>query len=218
MSRFPLPLFVICGAALAYLIWVAGSRHTGFPARAPEPQRRSTLDIPPGQLTKDTGVKIVNFYTATGTIARGDTALVCYSVLNAAAVRIAPPVAEPTPSISRCVQVSPRQTTTYRLDADGSDGSTARSSFELRVEPAPPRIEMLNISSKEIKRGERFDMCYTVKDAGSLRLHPPAVSVVPAEKGCYDWFPAVTTEYTLTAVGDRGRTDTLTFTVRVKDR
>jgi hypothetical protein len=204
----------VCGAVLAYLIWVAGSRHASSPAT----QQRYGPDIPPEYLTKGTGVKIVNFYTATGTISRGDTALVCYSVLNAAAVRITPPVAELTPSISRCVPVSPQRTTSYRLDAVGSDGSTASSTFEMRVEPARPRIEMLNISAKEIKRGEGFDMCYTVKNASALRLHPPEVPLVPAEKRCYHWFPVVTTKYTLTASGDRGRTDALTFTVRVKER
>ena len=180
--------------------------------------QRTGPGLPPESLTKGTGVKIVNFYTATGTISRGDTALVCYSVLNAAVVRITPPVAELTPSISRCVPVTPQQTTTYRLDASGSDGSAASSSFEMRVEPAPPRIEMLNLSAKEVKRGQAFDMCYTVKNATGLRLHPPAVAVVPAEKRCYHWFPVATTKYTLTASGDRGRTDALTFTVRVKDR
>lgn len=207
-------LFVVCGTVLAYLIWFAGTRHAG----SPRTQQPTGPDIPSEYLTKGTGVKIVNFYTATGTISRGDTALVCYSVLNAASVRITPPVAELTPSISRCVPVSPQQTTTYRLQANGSDGSSASSSFELRVEPAPPRIEMLNISAKEIKRGQGFDMCYTVRNATALRLHPPAVAVAPAEKRCYHWFPAVTTRYTLTASGDRGRTDTLSFTVRVKNR
>jgi len=207
MSRFPLHLFVVCGAILACLIWVAGSRHASSPeTRQPSAPKTSAK------------VEIVSFYTATGTISRGDTALVCYSVLNAATVRITPPVADLTPSLTRCVAVSPKQTTTYRLDAEGSDGSTASSSFELLVEPAPPRIEMLNISAKEIQRGQRFDMCYSVRNASSLRLHPPAVQVVPAEKRCYQWFPAVTTKYTLTALGDRGRTDTLTFTVRVKGR
>jgi hypothetical protein len=145
MSRVPLPLFVVCGAVLAYLIWVAGPRHATSQARVQAPQQRFTPDIPPEWLTKDHGVKIVSFYTATGTIARGDTALVCYSVLNAATVRITPPVAELTPSISRCVQVSPTQTTTYRLDAEGSDGSAASSSFELRVEPQESLKRRVNV-------------------------------------------------------------------------
>jgi len=203
---------IVCGAVLAYLIWFGGSRH----ASSPENQERSGPDIPTEYLTKGTGVKIVNFYTATGTISRGDTALVCYSVLNAATVRITPAIAELNPSISRCIPVSPQQTTTYRLDADGTDGSKANSSFELLVEPAPPRIEMLNVSATEIKKGQGFDMCYTVTNASSLRLDPPAVSVTPAQKRCYHWFPVRTTKYTLTASGDRGRTDALTFTVRVK--
>jgi hypothetical protein len=180
--------------------------------------RRNGPDIPEAYLTAGTGVKIVNFYTSTGTISRGDTALVCYSVLNAATVRITPPVAELAPSISRCVSVAPPQTTTYLLEAEGTDGSKASSSFQLRVEPAPPRIEMLAISAKEIRKGEGFDMCYTVKNASSLRLDPPVVAVVPAEKRCFQWFPVSTTKYTLTAAGDRGRTDTLTFTVRVRER
>lgn len=131
MGRFPLHHLVVGAAVLACLMWVADSRRTIRRAGYEETQQLSARKTPEE-------VKIVNFYTATGTISRGDTALICYSVLNAAAVRITPPVAELTPSMSRCVAVSPKQTTTYKLEADGPDGSTASSSFQLRVEAPPP--------------------------------------------------------------------------------
>ena len=46
---------------------------------------------------------------------------------------------------------SPRDTT-YTLSALGADGSTASASFAVKVNPPPPKIEMLSISAKEIKR------------------------------------------------------------------
>ncbi len=211
-------LLVAGAAVFACLVWIAESRRAGPLPAGLDSRPNPGSGIPAEYLTKGTGVKIVSFYTATGVISRGDTALVCYSVLNAATVRITPPVAELSPSLSRCVAVSPRKTTTYQLDAEGSDGSRATSSFELRVDPAPPKIEMLTVSAKEIQRGQPFDMCYTVSNASSLRLEPADVAVAPAEKRCYRWFPLRTTTYTLTAAGDRGRRDTLTFTVRVKER
>ena len=122
------------------------------------------------------------------------------------------------PSISRCFSVSPRQTTTYTLTAEGKDGSTATSSFAIEVIPAPPKIEMLAVSSKSIRRGEPFEMCYTVKNADKIELQPPAVAVVPAEKRCYHWFPVQTTQFKLVASGDRGRTDELSFRLVVRPK
>ncbi len=217
MGRFSPLLLVVGAVAFACLVWLAESRRarTQF---TPEPRRVSGPDTPAEYLTRAGGVQIVSFYTATGTISRGDPALVCYSVSNAVSVRITPPVADVSPSLSRCIQVTPQQTTTYRLDARGADGSTASSSFEIQVRPAAPRIDKLTISAKEISRGDPFDMCYTVTNAAALKLEPAAVQVAPADNRCYRWFPLRTTAYKLTAFGDGGRTDVLTFTVRVNNK
>ena len=196
----------------------AGRRMSKSHARAYAFRGEEELDISPEYLTKGTGVKIVNFYTSSRTISRRDSALICYSVLNAASVRLTPEVEELKPAINHCFSVSPDQTTTYQLEAGGTDGSSATASFELRVESAPPRIEMIAVSAKEIKRGDGFDMCYTVRNANRVRLEPPAIQAIPAEKRCFHWYPAQSAKYTLVASGDRGRTDNLSFTVRVRQR
>ena len=213
MRRFPFHLFLVLAVVAAYLVWIADSRWS------PEPRAAAGSgkpDIPKEYLPDGPGVKIVAFYTGTREISRGDSATICYSVVNAKSVRVEPAVEDLKPSINRCFGHSPNATTTYTLYADGSDGSAATASFAIQVNPPPPRIEMLTISSKSVKRGEPFDMCYTIRNADSVELEPPAVPVAPAEKKCFHWFPVRTTKYVLTAIGDAGRKDSLSFTVAVK--
>jgi hypothetical protein len=73
----------------------------------------------------------------------------------------------------------------------------------------------MTISAKAIKRGQPFDMCFSTRNADAVRLEPPAVPVGPAEKKCFHWYPVQTTKYVLTAIGDSGRKDSLSFTVAV---
>jgi hypothetical protein len=213
MRGLPFQLFLVLAVVAGYLVWTAESRWSaGRVATAGS----GVPDIPKEYLPEGAGVKIVSFYSATGEISRGDAATICYSVVNAKSVRVEPPVEDLKPSISRCFPASPEQTTSYTLYADGRDGSSATATFAIQVNPPPPRIEMLTISAKEIKRGQPFDMCYSTKNVKAMHLEPPAVPVSPAEKMCFHWYPARTTNYVLTAVGDAGRKDTLSFSVAVK--
>lgn len=220
MRSVPLHFVAVGVILLAYLGWVAESRWRS--QRHPQPSRTdlhgASPDIPPELIPNGTGVRIVNFYTAKREITRGEQAVLCYSVLNAASVRLDPPVEDLKPSLNRCFAVKPEQNTTYTLAALGADGSAASASFTVKVNPPPPKIEMLSISAKEIRRGQPFDMCYTVRNATELRLEPPAVQVMPAEKRCFRWFPYQTTRFKLIATGDGGRTDHLEWTLVVRAR
>jgi hypothetical protein len=213
MRRLPFHLFLVLAVVAGYLIWIAASRQSA--GRVSTQVRLHSPDIPKEYLPDGPGVKIVSFYTGTREISRGESATICYSVVNAKAVRVEPPVEELKPSINRCFAASPERTTAYTLYADGQDGSAATASFAIQVNPPPPRIEMLTISAKAIRRGQPFDMCYSTKNATAMRLEPPVAPVAPTEKRCFRWFPLRTTKYVLTAVGDAGRKDTLRFTVAV---
>jgi hypothetical protein len=77
--------------------------------------------------------EILSFYATGSTIRRGDSAQLCYGVSNAASVRIDPPVESLRPSYSRCLDVSPRKTTTYTLTAVDAQGNTKTATAVVRV-------------------------------------------------------------------------------------
>jgi hypothetical protein len=78
-------------------------------------------------------VKVLGFYGNPGRVSPGEKALVCYSVSNAKTVRIEPFIQETAPSLSRCLEVHPRATTTYKLTATDAKGHQETSSFTLEV-------------------------------------------------------------------------------------
>ena len=80
-----------------------------------------------------TQLKILDFYTRSDAIARGEKALVCYGVVNAASVRLDPPAEDVWPSLSRCFEVSPPRTTRYTLTAESADHRTVSASVEVKV-------------------------------------------------------------------------------------
>src|SRR5450631_3661305 len=68
--------------------------------------------------------RITQLYTTTPQVGRGETALVCYGVENAKAVWLEPPRRELSAALARCVDVSPKADTTYKLTAQGADGKS----------------------------------------------------------------------------------------------
>jgi hypothetical protein len=73
------------------------------------------------------------FYVSPTVIHRGDTAQVCYDVDNAKTVRLDPPAGEVWPSHSRCLEISPRETTKYTLTITSAAGNSASQTVELQV-------------------------------------------------------------------------------------
>lgn len=82
-----------------------------------------------------TGVRILQFYTTAREIAPGGKSLICMGVLNARSVKLEPPVESVWPTISRCFEVRPAATTTYKLTAEGDGHTTVSTSFEITVKP-----------------------------------------------------------------------------------
>ncbi|MGC1659490.1 MAG: hypothetical protein WA737_05695 [Candidatus Acidiferrales bacterium] len=76
---------------------------------------------------------ILNFYAAPGSIHRGESLQLCYSVSNAKTVALDPPEAPVWPSFSRCVEVAPRKTTTYTLTATDAAGHAKTATLEIQV-------------------------------------------------------------------------------------
>ncbi|MGB7024604.1 MAG: hypothetical protein WBD73_12460 [Candidatus Acidiferrales bacterium] len=79
--------------------------------------------------------KILNFYAAPGAIRRGDEAALCYGVSNAKAVTLEPKASEDVwPSLNRCLEVSPKKTTTYTLTATDAAGHKRSATLTLTVQ------------------------------------------------------------------------------------
>ncbi|HEY3824339.1 MAG TPA: hypothetical protein VGL82_07255 [Bryobacteraceae bacterium] len=80
------------------------------------------------------GLKILDFYAAPGAIRPGGRTSLCYGVTGAKTVRLEPPAGDPVwPALTRCVQVSPRKNTEYKLTADDEGGHSVMQTIEVTV-------------------------------------------------------------------------------------
>ena len=73
------------------------------------------------------------FLAASPEISAGAAATLCYSVPDAAAVSVYPPVMALEPAARRCFKAAPASTTTYTLTARGRDGHVETESVTVTV-------------------------------------------------------------------------------------
>jgi hypothetical protein len=78
-------------------------------------------------------LEIQNFYASPGTIHPGETAQLCYGVANAKTVKLEPQPNPVWPSYARCVDVTPRKTTTYTLTIADATGNTRSATVDIKV-------------------------------------------------------------------------------------
>ena len=78
-------------------------------------------------------LKVLSFYASPVDARRGNRALVCYGVSNAAAVRIEPVVGETWPSTSRCMEVTATKDTEYKMTARDNAGHEETRTVSLHV-------------------------------------------------------------------------------------
>jgi len=76
---------------------------------------------------------IQNFYATPGAIRRGETVQLCYGVANAKTVKLEPQSNPVWPSYSRCVDVTPTQSTIYTLTIADAAGNTRTQTLEVKV-------------------------------------------------------------------------------------
>jgi hypothetical protein len=118
----------IYDGAIFYSRWSA-NRAAEREASASEAERdRKVVEMVGGDQ-----LKILSFYVIPGAIRAGAHANICYGVNGAKTVRIEPPVENVYPALTRCVQVSPRRDTEYKLVAEDGAGHTVSQSFVLKV-------------------------------------------------------------------------------------
>jgi len=185
------------------------------PQPAGEPPRQEPAASPP---------KIIQFYASSGEVPKGESVLICYGVESAKSVRIEPEVAQLSPSINRCFEVTPEKTTTYTLSAVGTEGETVSESFTVkvggRVASAPASqnsmIRFFATSSAEIGPGQTSTLCYGVTNARSVTVEPFVQPLKLSDRSCFIVRPAETTTYTLTATARDGHKEQAQITVTVK--
>lgn len=76
---------------------------------------------------------ILAFYAQPSVIHRGDETTLCYSVSNAKSVTLEPQSNAVWPAFERCVNVSPKKTTTYTFTATDDAGHTKTSTVTVEV-------------------------------------------------------------------------------------
>jgi hypothetical protein len=214
MKRIGVALWIGAGLVVGHLGWTCLQRQaaTRRMERRIEARRHST----PALRASSSSVRITQFYATSGEITDAEHGTICYGVENASGVRLEPPVASVTPSLTRCFWVEPKRDTTYRLIADGRDGSQASASFQLRVKPAPPSILFMAVSTREIVKGDAVTVCYGVDHATSVRLDPIHWALAATKQNCARFYPPASSNYTLIASGAAGATDSDRFSVRVR--
>lgn len=164
------------------------------------------------------GLRLNSFYATPAEVVEGEKAIVCYGVENAKSVTLDPPVEEVRPVFSRCFDIHPTATATYRFTATGDKGEKVTAQFTLPVKPAPPFIFMFTTSEKKIRRGDRFTICYGVRYAEKVKLDPIGWNLPPVPKNCVMLWPSTSMKLTMTATGTAGMTDKATASVEVGQR
>jgi len=125
-------------AVVAYIAYVLITRYESnrtFERRSVEKatEQRREDDRKAIEQLGGSELTIRGLYLSPASIRRGETAQLCYDVANAKTVTLDPPEGEVWPSHSRCVNLSPKKTTTYTLTIADASGQKVAQSVELKV-------------------------------------------------------------------------------------
>lgn len=160
--------------------------------------------------------RITQFYATKPRLAAGDQELLCYGVANAKTVWLSPPRQELSAALTRCVDVTPKETTAYTLTAEGEGGPPATSELTVTLGPPRAKIVEVTVSSLSVKAGDPVSLCYDVRFARSVAIAPLGFRAGPGNHGCTIVQPRKTTTYTVSATGVSGDQDEQPVTVTVK--
>lgn len=120
--------------AIAYAGWTLLSRkradHVNEQAAAAEKAKADRKIV---QAYGEGGLKILTFYANPPALKRGSKGLLCYGVANARSIRIQPQFEAVTPSLSKCLEVSPRISTEYTLTARDAAGKSETRTIAIGV-------------------------------------------------------------------------------------
>jgi len=158
-------------------------------------------------------VKITQFYASDKKLPRGVKGNLCYGVDHASKVELSPAVEDVWPAMTRCIEISPKQTTHYTLTAYGDDGSKDTKTVDVAVGAAPPRIYDLTATSDQVHPGQLIAVCFKVENTTSVKASPGHFD---SSRNCITDQPTKTTTYKVFALGGDRQIDTGSVTVKVK--
>ncbi len=158
-------------------------------------------------------VKITQFRITPALIPKGITGKLCYGVENAARIDMDPRVEDLLPSPERCIDIAPRQATTYTLTAYSADGNKVSKSLDVRVGNPPPSLSELSATPTEVKRGTQVVVCFKAENARDIKVSKG--KLMPG-KNCLTDRPKKTTAYKITVFGADREQDSGTVTVKVR--
>jgi hypothetical protein len=134
LQRVPRIMPVLVLIAALYAAWIFYSR---WNAEVEERKAAHVREIERArkdvELNGGTQLKIRMLYANPGAMRRGESVQICYGVANATNVSFDPPIPDVWPSMNRCVDVSPRSSTTYTLNADDGAGHADRAQVSVQV-------------------------------------------------------------------------------------
>jgi hypothetical protein len=112
--------------AAAYTGWTFYSRYSAG-QEASEKARETEAQQDQETVNRFGGgkLRILSFYASPHLVSPGQRVLVCYSVVNATEVSITPEIEPIKPSVTRCLEVFPKESTTYTLKARDAAGAEA---------------------------------------------------------------------------------------------
>ena len=118
-----------------YVAWLMYSRHqaTVDAARAAEQQRAEAQKRVDDNIFGSGEVKFTTFEAADGAVSPGQTTELCYGVVNATSVKIDPPIEQLKPTSRHCMEIAPKNTTTYTITAADAKGTSKTLSLTVRV-------------------------------------------------------------------------------------
>jgi hypothetical protein len=149
-------------------------------------------------------------------ILAGESATIFWSAQNAESVTITGGIGSVDPSGSR--MVSPTQTTTYTITAQGAQGTPAATctvTVTVMERGEAPRIVAFTANPMTILAGDSSTLSWNVENADTITISPTVGTV--SATGTRSVTPSATTEYTLTATNRFG-SETARTTITVNPR
>ena len=121
--------------AALYVAWTFYSRHEANVKAAQElaAKQAEQRQDEARQIFGSGGLSFRTWSADKATLHPGESANICYGIVDDKTVKIDPPVADLKPSYLHCFPVSPKQTTTYKITAEDGKGHTASEQLTIQV-------------------------------------------------------------------------------------
>ena len=122
--------------AALYVAWTFYSRYESNKQAVEriQAQREAARKRVVDQIYGSGEIRFTAFTADNGVLQRGQTTQLCYGVVNAESVTLNPAVEPIKPSYHHCVEIAPKQTTTYTLTAKDAAGHSKSESLTIRVQ------------------------------------------------------------------------------------